>query len=418
MRPRSRSSRSPRSSPIYVNTYAGIRGTDQKLIELATAYRLPRSTVVAQRHPPRALPQILVGVRIAVAISWVVATVSEILYGNTGSGVLLNDGRSLARPDQMIAVMIVLAIAGKTTDAIVVRAPAAAHELAVDPRGHATLTARASSRHGAPGMSASISLSGSTRRSPRSARSSSASTSGSRPGSSCRCCGPSGCGKSTLLRLVIGLDTDYAGEIRSTASAATRQHLDGVPGTAAAAVADRPGQPRAGARHAGIEDSEKIDQLLDLVGLRDFADALPKQLSGGMAQRVSLARALVNEPEVLLLDEPFSALDAMTRMRLQEALVDDPLRQPRTTLLVTHDIDEALVTSDRVVVLARARGASSTTSGSASRDRATAPIRSCSRSRPASSTLSARPRRAPLQRSTAPLSTRPPGTRWKVRRSR
>lgn len=106
--------------PIYVNTHAGIRGTDQKLIELATAYHLPRSTVVRSVIIPAALPQILVGVRIAVAISWVVATVSEIIYGNTGLGVLLNDGRSLARPDQMIAVMIVLAILGKSSDAVVV----------------------------------------------------------------------------------------------------------------------------------------------------------------------------------------------------------------------------------------------------------------------------------------------------------
>jgi len=106
--------------PIYVNTHAGIRGTDQKLIELASAYHLPRRRVVRSVVIPSALPQILVGVRIAVAISWVVATVSEILYGNTGLGVLLNDGRSLARPDQMIAVMIVLAVCGKVSDAIVV----------------------------------------------------------------------------------------------------------------------------------------------------------------------------------------------------------------------------------------------------------------------------------------------------------
>jgi sulfonate transport system permease protein len=105
--------------PIYVNTYAGIRGTDQKLIELALAYRLSRATIMRSIVLPAALPQILVGVRIAVAISWVVATVSEIVYGNSGLGVLLNDGRSLARPDQMVAVMIVLAILGKTSDAIV-----------------------------------------------------------------------------------------------------------------------------------------------------------------------------------------------------------------------------------------------------------------------------------------------------------
>lgn len=106
--------------PIYVNTHAGIRGTDQKLIELAAAYRLPRARIVRSVVIPAAVPQILVGVRIAVAISWVVATVSEIIYGNTGLGVLLNDGRSLAMPDQMIAVMIVLAVLGKTSDMVVV----------------------------------------------------------------------------------------------------------------------------------------------------------------------------------------------------------------------------------------------------------------------------------------------------------
>jgi len=166
--------------------------------------------------------------------------------------------------------------------------------------------------------------------------------------------GPSGCGKSTLLRLVIGLDTDYAGEIR----------FDGELRAASVSMAFQEprllpwrsvrGNLELVREHDGAPD--KIDRLLDLVGLRDFERALPKQLSGGMAQRVSLARALVNEPEVLLLDEPFSALDAMTRMRLQEALVDIHLRQPRTTLLVTHDIDEALVTSDRIVVLARRPG--------------------------------------------------------------
>jgi len=166
--------------------------------------------------------------------------------------------------------------------------------------------------------------------------------------------GPSGCGKSTLLRLVLGLDTDYAGEIR----------FDGELRTANVSMAFQeprllPWRTVRGnlelVRERGTSDG-KLDRLLDLVGLGDFASALPKQLSGGMAQRVSLARALVNEPEVLLLDEPFSALDAMTRMRLQEALVDIHLRQPRTTLLVTHDIDEALITSDRVVVLARRPG--------------------------------------------------------------
>lgn len=166
--------------------------------------------------------------------------------------------------------------------------------------------------------------------------------------------GPSGCGKSTLLRLVIGLDTDYTGEIT----------FDGQLREASVAMAFQeprllPWRTVRGNLELVAERTDrsgKIDGLLDLVGLTDFHDALPKQLSGGMAQRVSLARALVNEPEVLLLDEPFSALDAMTRMRLQDALVEIHQRQPTTTLLVTHDIDEALVTSDRVIVLAHRPG--------------------------------------------------------------
>jgi ABC-type nitrate/sulfonate/bicarbonate transport system ATPase subunit len=95
----------------------------------------------------------------------------------------------------------------------------------------------------------------------------------------------------------------------------------------------------------------RIDELLNLVGLADFAKAYPKVLSGGMAQRASLARALVNEPEVLLLDEPFSAVDALTRMRLQDALIRIYMARPRTTIMVTHDIDEALLTSQQVIVL-------------------------------------------------------------------
>ncbi|MBI4304511.1 MAG: ABC transporter ATP-binding protein, partial [Chloroflexi bacterium] len=85
--------------------------------------------------------------------------------------------------------------------------------------------------------------------------------------------------------------------------------------------------------------------------LADFANAYPKVLSGGMAQRASLARALANEPDVLLLDEPFSAVDALTRMRLQDALIRIYMSRPRTTVLVTHDIDEALLTSQQVIVL-------------------------------------------------------------------
>jgi ABC-type nitrate/sulfonate/bicarbonate transport system ATPase subunit len=166
--------------------------------------------------------------------------------------------------------------------------------------------------------------------------------------------GPSGCGKSTLLRLILDLDVDYGGAITFGEG---RTH-------AAVSIAFQ--EPRLlpwRSVRGNLElvadrghDRGRIDELLQLVDLRDFAETLPRALSGGMAQRVSLARALVNEPEVLLLDEPFSALDALTRMRLQEALLAIHLRQPRTTLLVTHDIDEALFVSDRVLVMSNRPG--------------------------------------------------------------
>lgn len=103
----------------YVNTFAGVRSTDQKLIELASAYRLPRWLTIRRIIIPSALPQIFVGLRLAAAIAWIAAVFSEILIGNSGLGVLLNDGRSLGRPDQTIALMLVLAVAGKTTDGLI-----------------------------------------------------------------------------------------------------------------------------------------------------------------------------------------------------------------------------------------------------------------------------------------------------------
>jgi ABC-type nitrate/sulfonate/bicarbonate transport system permease component len=104
--------------PVYINAFAGVRSTDQKLIELTRAYRLPRWLVVQKVLLPSALPQFFVGLRLAAGIAWVAATFSEILFGNTGLGVVLNDGRSLGRPDQTIAIMLILAVAGKGTDSL------------------------------------------------------------------------------------------------------------------------------------------------------------------------------------------------------------------------------------------------------------------------------------------------------------
>jgi sulfonate transport system ATP-binding protein len=168
--------------------------------------------------------------------------------------------------------------------------------------------------------------------------------------------GPSGCGKSTLLRQVAGLDAPDAGSIAlgdvpvapyDARTAVAFQEPRLLPWrTLAQNVAL--GVPRGTGRAA---TREQVARLLDLVGLSGSAGLRPRQVSGGMAQRASLARALARRPGVLLLDEPFGALDALTRLRMQDLLLDVHARRPTTVLLVTHDVEEALYLADRVVLL-------------------------------------------------------------------
>lgn len=164
--------------------------------------------------------------------------------------------------------------------------------------------------------------------------------------------GPSGCGKSTLLRLMAGLERPSTGDVRLGSRA-----VRGVdPGCAVVFQEPRlfPWKTVAanvalGARrHRGASDTA---ELLDRVGLTGFGRAYPHQLSGGMAQRAALARGLAGKPDVLLLDEPFAALDALTRMEMQDLLVDVCQAARPTVLMVTHDVDEALYLADRVIVL-------------------------------------------------------------------
>jgi sulfonate transport system ATP-binding protein len=168
--------------------------------------------------------------------------------------------------------------------------------------------------------------------------------------------GPSGCGKSTLLRQVAGLDAPDEGSIAlgdvpvgsyDARTAVAFQEPRLLPWrTLAQNVAL--GVPRGTGRAA---TREQVARLLDLVGLSGSAGLRPRQVSGGMAQRASLARALARRPGVLLLDEPFGALDALTRLRMQDLLLDVHARRPTTVLLVTHDVEEALYLADRVVLL-------------------------------------------------------------------
>jgi sulfonate transport system ATP-binding protein len=168
--------------------------------------------------------------------------------------------------------------------------------------------------------------------------------------------GPSGCGKSTLLRQVSGLDRPDAGSIRidgtpvhdvDQRSAVAFQEPRLLPWRTIRANV-RLGLPRDVPR---AEADARVRDLLGLTGLAEAADLRPRQVSGGMAQRASLARALARRPRVLVLDEPFGALDALTRLRMQDLLLDVHAAIPTTVLLVTHDVDEALHLADRVVLL-------------------------------------------------------------------
>ncbi|MFC0529471.1 ABC transporter ATP-binding protein [Phytohabitans kaempferiae] len=171
--------------------------------------------------------------------------------------------------------------------------------------------------------------------------------------------GPSGCGKSTLLRLVADLVPPTEGTVAVAGKPARRARLDQEYGIAfqQAGLLDwrtvrrnveLPLELRGASR---AERRERAREMLDLVGLADFARHYPPQLSGGMRQRVAIARALAVHPPLLLMDEPFGALDEMTRERLQDELLRICARTGTSTIFVTHSIPEAVYLSDRVVVM-------------------------------------------------------------------
>ncbi len=168
--------------------------------------------------------------------------------------------------------------------------------------------------------------------------------------------GPSGCGKSTLLRLIAGLDVPTSGEVRVggravTGPSAERGLMFQDPNLFPWLSVRRNIQAGLVARGVLRQRRHEVEEFMRLMGLEDFADVYPHQLSGGMAQRAALARALVNHPRVLLLDEPLGALDQFTRMRMQDEVLRVWKARGTTMVLVTHDIDEAIYMSDRIALM-------------------------------------------------------------------
>lgn len=174
--------------------------------------------------------------------------------------------------------------------------------------------------------------------------------------------GPSGCGKTTLLKIIAGFLEPTGGTARYRGQDITE------PGAERGVVFQQPNlfpwfsvreNVALGMRMRKVgkkERSEKAQEYLDLVGLGDFGDAKPYELSGGMQQRAQIARVLANETDVILMDEPFGALDAITRSRLQADLLNIQRKQHRTVFFITHDVDEAVFLGDRVLVMSARPG--------------------------------------------------------------
>ncbi len=166
--------------------------------------------------------------------------------------------------------------------------------------------------------------------------------------------GPSGCGKSTILRLIAGLVEPTAGSIKLN-----DKNIEGTDSNRGMAFQKPTLFPwltveqniNFGLKMRGIKDKCKVDRMLKITNLEEFRKSYPHQLSGGMAQRVALVRTMVNEPEIFLLDEPLGALDAFTRMNMQDELLSMWREKNNMMIMVTHDIDEAIYMGTRVIVM-------------------------------------------------------------------
>lgn len=172
--------------------------------------------------------------------------------------------------------------------------------------------------------------------------------------------GQSGCGKSTLLRIMAGIDPVHEGSVTINGEIVKKpDKTRGVVFQEARLLDWMTVGGNVAFPLQGVTKEEKaklVDEYVSLVGLADFKKAYPRELSGGMAQRVSIARALVNHPDVLFMDEPFGALDYMTKINMQNELLRIREKSQMTVIFVTHDIDEAVYLSDRILVMSKNPG--------------------------------------------------------------
>jgi sulfonate transport system ATP-binding protein len=340
--------------PVYINTHAGIRGVDMKLVEAGQTFGLNRWGLVRKVILRGALPGFLVGLRFALVGCWAIIVVAEEINAQSGLGYLIMQAQTTNRTDIMCLGLAIYAVLGLIADGIVRLLERYLLTWRRGFTGGVTMTTTADLPPDPPPdlpPCVAVSATGVARSfDGRGVLRGLDLTIG--PDEFVALLGRSGTGKSTLLRIFGGLDPDYEGDVFVPARrAVVFQEPRLIPwlrvlpnvslGLRPAAV---PGG-RDGLRRQSVS-------ALAEVGLAGHAGVWPVTLSGGEAQRVALARALVREPQLMLLDEPFGALDALTRTRMHALLQDLCARHRPAVLLVTHDVDEAILLADRALVLA------------------------------------------------------------------
>ena len=328
--------------PIVVNTTHGVRDTNLLLLRAARMLGAGTDHVLAKVVFPSALPSIFTGLRLGIGVAWTAVIVAEMIAVKSGLGYVLWDAYYVGRMDICVATMFSVGLLGFISDRIIVleRAPCAALAHARGPRMIEIDDVWKEFVKGERRVLAleDINLSVAERE-------------------FVAILGPSGCGKSTLLNMVAGFDRPTRGAVRVEGE----EIVD--PSPRRGVVFQEPalfpwfsvmenvlfgpktqGQPAA-------EYRRRAAQIIEQVGLRGFEASYPAELSGGMRQRVGIARVLIMQPQVLLMDEPFGSLDAQTRMLMQELLLQVWERHHQTVLFITHDIEEALLLADRVCVM-------------------------------------------------------------------
>ncbi len=327
--------------PVYLGVMGAILSVDRKIVEVGRTFRLSGPAMIRRILLPAVLPAYVVALRVGLGLGWMFVVAAEFMGASEGLGYLLIDGQQLGKPAQIVAAIVIFAILGKTTDWLI--------EIATAP------LLRWQDAFGRQGSSLMLALDRVGKTYPNGVHALERFSADIRPGEIVAIIGGSGCGKSTLLRAVAGLDRASTGTVTLDGAVITAPHAKigiifqeprllpwlSVADNIGFGLSELPADAR----------REKVARALARVGLADKAKAWPRELSGGQAQRVAIARALVPQPEVLLLDEPFSALDAFTRRDLQDHLLDLWNDTRPTLILVTHDVDEAVVLADRVLVM-------------------------------------------------------------------